>query len=103
MNPWDQIKQQLEVTLNTEAYQNWVSRSVFRQMAGGVLHISVPNVESKAWLETEYADHVMSAIRKLTLPVQTVLYEFASPSRQQNGVDAERDEPESPVSQVRIS
>jgi len=100
MNPWDQIKQQLEVTLNTEAYQNWVSRSVFRQMAGGVLHISVPNVESKAWLETEYADHVMSAIRKLTLPVQTVLYEFASPSRQQNGVDGERDEPESPVSQL---
>ncbi len=100
MNPWDQIKQQLEVTLNTEAYQNWVSRSVFRQMAGGVLHISVPNVESKAWLETEYADHVMSAIRKLTLPVQTVLYEFASTSRQQNGVDGERDEPESPVSQL---
>src|SRR5216684_8617663 len=100
MNPWDQIKQQLEATLNTEAYQNWVSRSVFRQMAGGVLHVSVPNVESKAWLETEYADHVMSAIRKLTLPVQTVLYEFASSSRQQNGVDAERDEPESPVSQL---
>src|SRR5229473_677769 len=100
MNPWDQIKQQLEATLNTEAYQNWVSRSVFRQMAGGVLHVSVPNVESKAWLETEYADHVMSAIRKLTLPVQTVLYEFASTSRQQNGVDGERDEPESPVSQL---
>jgi chromosomal replication initiator protein len=100
MNPWDQIKQQLEATLNTEAYQNWVSRSVFRQIAGGVLHVSVPNVESKAWLETEYADHVMSAIRKLTLPVQTVLYEFASTSRQQNGVDGERDEPESPVSQL---
>jgi chromosomal replication initiator protein len=100
MNPWDQIKQQLEVTLSPEGYQNWVSRSTFRQLASGVLHISVPNAESKAWLETEYADYVVSAIRKLTLPVQTVLYEFASPFRQQNGGDAERDEPESPISQL---
>jgi chromosomal replication initiator protein len=100
MNPWDQIKQQLEATLSPEGYQNWVSRSTFRQLASGVLHVSVPNAESKAWLETEYADHVVSAIRKLTLPVQTVLYEFASASRQQNGQDAERDEPESPISQL---
>src|SRR5271169_4605491 len=100
MNPWDQIKQQLEVILSPEGYQNWVSRSTFRQLASGVLHVSVPNAESKAWLETEYADHVVSAIRKLTLPVQTVLYEFASAFRQQNGQDAERDEPESPISQL---
>ncbi len=100
MNPWDQIKQQLEVILSPEGYQNWVSRSTFRQLASGVLHVSVPNAASKAWLETEYADHVISAIRKLTLPVQTVLYEFASASRQQNGGEVERDEPESPVSQL---
>jgi chromosomal replication initiator protein len=98
MNPWDQIKQQLEVILSAEGYQNWVSRSTFRQLASGYLHVSVPNAESKAWLETEYADHVAAAIRKLGLPVQTVQYEFAS--RQQNGGNAERDEPESPVSQL---
>jgi chromosomal replication initiator protein len=97
MNPWDQIKQQLEVILSAEGFQNWVSRSTFRQLAGGSLHVSVPNAESKAWLETEYADHVTSAIRKLSLPVQIVVYEFA---RHQNGGDAERDEPESPVSQL---
>src|SRR5579864_6317063 len=97
MNPWDQIKLQLEVILSVEGYQNWVSRSTFRQLAGGSLHVSVPNAESKAWLETEYADHVNAAIRKLGLPVQTVQYELAS---RQNGGDAERDEPESPVSQL---
>jgi len=99
MNPWDQIKQQLEATLSPEGYQNWVSRSTFRQLASGVLQVSVPNAESKAWLETEYADHIVAVIRKLSLPVQTVLYEFATASRQQNG-DAERDEPESPISQL---
>ena len=98
MNPWDQIKQQLEVILSTESYQNWVSRSTFRQLAGGSLHVLVSNAESKAWLETEYADHVNGAIRKLGLPIQTVQYEFAS--RQQTGADAEREEPESPVSQL---
>src|SRR5690242_18833020 len=97
MNPWDQIKQQLEVILSAEGYHNWVSRSTFRQLAGGSLHVSVPNAESKAWLETEYANHVNAAIRKLGLPVQTVQYELAS---RQNGGDAERDEPESPVSQL---
>lgn len=97
MNPWDQIKQQLEVILSAEGFQNWVSRSAFRQLAGGSLHVSVPNAESKAWLETEYADHVTSAIRKLSLPVQMVVYEFAT---RQNGGDTERDEPESPVSQL---
>jgi chromosomal replication initiator protein len=99
MNPWDQIKQQLEVILSAEGYHSWVSHSTFRQLAGGTLHVSVPNAESKAWLETEYADHVASAIRKLSLPVQTVLYEFANAFRQ-NGGDSERDEPESPVSQL---
>jgi chromosomal replication initiator protein len=99
MNPWDQIKQQLEVILSAEGYHSWVSHSTFRQLAGATLHVSVPNAESKAWLETEYADHVASAIRKLSLPVQTVLYEFASAFRQ-NGGDSERDEPESPVSQL---
>ncbi|MBZ5591109.1 MAG: chromosomal replication initiator protein DnaA [Acidobacteriia bacterium] len=96
MNPWDQVKQQLEVTLSAEGYQTWVSRSTFRQLAGAILRVSVPSVESKAWLETEYADHVMSAIRKLGLPVQAVEYEMVNTTEPR-----ERElERESPVSQL---
>jgi len=101
MNPWDQVKQQLEVTLSLESYKNWVSRSTFRQLAGGVLHVLVPSAESKAWLETEYADHVLSTIRKLNLPVQSVEYEVAYVIEPRGLVDAEREpERESPVSQL---
>jgi len=101
MNPWDQVKQQLEVTLSPEGYKNWVSRSTFRQLAGAVLHVLVPSAESKAWLETEYADHVLSTIRKLNLPVQAVEYEVAYVIEPRGLVDVERElERESPVSQL---
>ena len=67
MNPWEQIKQQLETALNPDSYRNWVSRTSFGQLAGGVLRVSVPTVESKAWMETEYANQVGAIIRKLNL------------------------------------
>src|SRR6516225_4837907 len=101
MNPWDQVKQQLEVILSVEGYQDWVSGSSFRQFAGGVLQVAVPHAESKVWLETEYAAHILSIIRKLNLPVQTVHYEIINPARLQNAAEAERElERESPVSQL---
>src|SRR6266851_1988925 len=101
MNPWEQIKQQLQAILSPESFQSWVSRTTLAQLAGGLLRVSVPNVESKAWLETEFATHVLSIIRKLNLPVQSVLYEIASGSKEHPAPDGERElEPESPVSQL---
>ena len=101
MNPWDQVKQQLEVILSAEGYQNWVSGSAFRQLAGTVLHVSVPSAECKAWLETEYADHVSSIIRKLNLPVQNVQYRIESTAKLPVALDAEPPvERESPASQL---
>src|SRR5215472_6390192 len=101
MNPWEQIKQHLEVTLNPDGYRNWVSRTRFGQLSGGVLRVSVPSLESKAWMETEYANQVGSIIRKLNLPVQAVLYETTSNPQDQDKLVQERDgEAESPVSQL---
>ena len=75
MNPWEQIKRQLEATLSVERYQTWVSPTKFGQLQGGVLRVLVPNGESKAWMETEYANQVGAIIRQLNLPIQAVLYE----------------------------
>ena len=101
MNPWEQIKQQLETALNPDSYRNWVSRTSFGQLAGGVLRVSVPSVESKAWMETEYANQVGAIIRKLNLPVQAVMYETMSNAPEQDTPGQERDgEPESPVNQL---
>src|SRR6266513_2374972 len=101
MNPWEQIKQQLETALNPDSYRNWVSGTSFGQLAGGVLRVSVPTVESKAWMETEYANQVGAIIRKLNLPVQAVLYETMSNVQEQDRPGQERDaEFESPVNQL---
>jgi chromosomal replication initiator protein len=75
MNPWEQIKQQLEVTLNADSYASWVSETRFGHLADGVLRVLVPNTESKTWLETAYANQVGAIIRRLNLPIQAVLYE----------------------------
>jgi len=101
MNPWDQIKQQLEATLSVENYGAWVSQTIFGQLAGGVLRVLVPNAASKTCMETEYANQVGAIIRRLNLPIQAVLYE---PSRLVKDTavftDEREPEPEAPAAQL---
>ena len=101
MNPWDLIKHQLQAALSAESYQNWVSQTSFEHLDGGVLRVLVPNVESKAWLETEYADQVSAIIRRLNLRVQAVLYEPVKATAVSATAESDRSwEPESPASQL---
>jgi len=101
MNPWEQIKHQLQAALSPESYQNWVSHTSFEQLDGGVLRVLVPNVESKAWMETEYANQVSAIIRRLNLPVQAVLYEPVKATAVSATAESDRSwEPESPASQL---
>ncbi len=99
MNPWEQIKQQLETTLSPDSFAHWVSHTSFGQLNGGVLRVLVPSAESKMWMETEYANQVGAVIRKLNLPIQAVLYESLKTVRENPPADADREtELESPVS-----
>jgi len=101
MNPWEQIKHQLQAALSPESYQNWVSHTSFVQLNGGVLRVLVPNAESKAWMETEYANQVGAIIRRLNLPVQAVLYEPVKATSVSAAAESDRSwEPESPASQL---
>src|SRR5579872_3299093 len=101
MNPWDEIKQQLQGVLSAESYENWVSRTSLGEMKGGVLRVSVPSQETKAWLETEYANQVTAIIRRLNLPVQSVLYEPGSRMLEAGAIEAERElDSTSPTSQL---
>jgi len=103
MNPWEQIKQQLEATLSVESYGNWVSQTRFGQLAGGVLRVLVPNAESKTWMETEYANQVGAIIRRLNLPIQAVFYESAKLMKEETAgvlTETRESEPEVPVAQL---
>ncbi len=78
MNPWDLVKQQLELTLSPESYQNWVNRTHFGQIDGRLLRVQVPDDQTRAWMETEYADRVRSLVGGLGMGLDEVAYDVHS-------------------------
>ena len=86
MNPWDQIKKELETRLSAESFQNWVGRTSFAGMDGDNLLVWVPDTETKAWMESEYTDKVQSIIREFRMGVRGVVYD----TRGQSGSPAPR-------------
>jgi chromosomal replication initiator protein len=98
MNPWDQIKKELEAVLSPESFQNWVSRTAFARMNGTTLLVSVPDEGTKQWMESEYTGEVLSIAHRLGLSIQRVSYMSASANAHQNhhAFAAEPAEPEAP-------
>lgn len=74
MNAWDQIKKELQLELTAESYENWISRTRFGRLENDVLIVSVPDEETKTWLETEYAARIIDISRKLGLSVSSIEY-----------------------------
>jgi chromosomal replication initiator protein len=101
MNPWDQIKKQLEASLSRENYSGVIGKTSYAELERGVLRINVPNEETRVWLETEYASQVNALIRKLALGIKAVVYDVAAPveSTSENGTEQMPDF-ESPASQL---
>src|SRR5471030_222022 len=75
MNYWDQIRNYLQARVSMEGYENWLKGSQFVSLEGDTLYVSVPDRETRAWLETEYVTLVRNGIRELALPVRQVSYE----------------------------
>jgi chromosomal replication initiator protein len=101
MNPWDQIKKQLEASLSRENYSGVIGKTSYAELERGVLRINVPNEETRVWLETEYASQVNALIRKLALGIKAVVYDVAPPveGATENGTEPMPDF-ESPASQL---
>ena len=75
MNCWDQIRGYLRAKVSAESYENWLHGTSFLGIDGNSLHVSVPDRETQAWLETEYAPLVGTAVQDLRLPIAAVVYE----------------------------
>ncbi len=75
MNPWDLVKQQLELTLSSESYQNWVNRTRFVQIDGRLLRVQVPDRQTRTWMETEYGDQVRKLVAGLGMGLNEVAYD----------------------------
>ncbi len=80
MNFWDQIRHYLQLRVSQENYDNWLSSTSLLGMDGDVLVVTVPDNETRQFLETEYSGMVGNAIRELGLPLKTVNY-AAEPAR----------------------
>jgi chromosomal replication initiator protein len=78
MNVWDDVKRHLEPKMSAQSYQNWVSRTTFAGVDGDRLFVSVPDQQTKHWMETEYADQIRIVIRAIDPRVRVVEYSCAS-------------------------
>jgi chromosomal replication initiator protein len=74
MNPWDRIKKELESKLSPESYQNWITRIEYMGIDGLTLVVSVPDENTKRWIESEYAAEVLQVARQLGLSLERVEY-----------------------------
>lgn len=84
MNYWDQIRNYLQARVSLESYDNWLKGSSFLGLEGETLLVSVPDRETRTWLETEYAGLVKASIREMALPVHHVSYESEASRGKQN-------------------
>jgi chromosomal replication initiator protein len=85
MDAWEQIKQKLSRKLPSESFQSWFVGTSFRSSSGERLFVSVPNLDTKDWIEKEHGDQVRSTIGELKLPYREVHYEVVSPPPTENG------------------
>jgi chromosomal replication initiator protein len=75
MNYWDRICNHLRSRVSQENYHNWLTGSAFAGFEEGSLYVSVPDRETRSWMETEFSSLVQTAVRDLDLPVAKVIYE----------------------------
>ena len=73
-NPWDRVKNSLSGKISPQAYQNWVMRTAFENLDGGVLRVSVPDQVTKDWMEQEYAEDIRASLREMNLAISQVIY-----------------------------
>src|SRR4051794_5256970 len=84
MNHWDQILKYLQQNVSRQNYDNWLSGTTFLAVEGDTMFVSAPDRETRAWLDTEYAGLIQSAIRALGLPVKRVSFESQAPAGKTN-------------------
>jgi len=79
MNYWDQIRNYLQQKVSAEGFDNWLKGTAQVGQEGDTLYVSVPDRETRAWLETEYSNLIAAGIEELGLPLRRVSYETAVP------------------------
>ena len=69
MNYWDQLRNYLQQKVSAEGFDNWLKGTAQVGQEGDTLYVSVPDRETRAWLETEYSSLILAGIAELGLAV----------------------------------
>jgi chromosomal replication initiator protein len=85
MNTWDRIKTQISSKISTDAFNNWLSRTVFLSSEGDRLRVAVPDIATRDWIQQEYSAEIWSAIRDLNLSLREIVYEIQGSMQTANG------------------
>ncbi len=94
MNIWDQIKAQISTKISSEAFENWLSKTVFLRSQGGTLWVRVPDRVTKDWIEQEYSSEILAVARDLKLSLHQVLFETQDPMERTGAKPGGSDKPE---------
>lgn len=76
MNIWDQIKQQISGKISTDSFNNWLSKAVFVKTEGDRLWVSVPDTQTRDWIQQEYSADIWTAVREMNLSLREIVYEI---------------------------
>src|ERR1035438_8608608 len=79
MNYWDQLRNYLQQKVSAEGFDNWLQGTMLVGQEGDTLYVSVPDRETRAWLETEYSSLIAAGIGEMRLPLRRVCYETVAP------------------------
>jgi chromosomal replication initiator protein len=74
IDAWEQIKDKLSTRLAWESFQSWFARTGFHSESGSRLLVTVPNTDTKDWIEQEFSDQVLAVVRDLKFPYTEILY-----------------------------
>jgi len=74
MDVWESVKDKLSSRITWENFQSWFARTAYEGESEERLIISVPNAETKDWVEKEFATHVLAVLREMRLRYTAVDY-----------------------------
>jgi len=79
MNDWDLIRNYLQRKVSADSFDNWLKGTACVGQEGDTLYVSVPDRETRSWLEKEYSTLIAAGIQELGLSLRRVSYETAGP------------------------
>ncbi len=73
-DPWKQVLERLQKTLDDYSYKNWFSQTVFISLREDVLSVGVPSEFFAQWLREHYLDEIYEAARHVAPAVREVMF-----------------------------